>query len=76
MSLLKSWSLVVAAARRIHSPALPLNIQELSSSQTREVASSQAARSQCMVSLSSFSSQLFIYSESSALASSLTRATS
>merc|ERR1711981_1558661 len=33
-------------SRSLHSPApsLPLNIQELSSSQTREVASSQAAR--------------------------------
>lgn len=47
MSLLKCWSLVVPAAlRRIHSPAptLPHNIQELSSSQTRELASAQAAR--------------------------------
>ena len=56
MALLKSCSLVVPAAlRRIHSPALPLNIQELSSSQTREVASLQAARYHCL-SLSSSSS--------------------
>ena len=69
MSLLKSCSLVVPAAlRRLHSPALPHNIQELSSSQTRELASAQAAR---LLSSSSSSSSHLCFIQSIRLGVSL-----